>query len=137
MTKCFIPIFFFFCIFLNAQNTDKVEPPKIITKLKIGENLNLGTKTLKFIGVKEDTRCPVDVNCFWEGQITITVGVYKKTQQLEEKEVTLKGKGGNRNTHKEILTTENKGVYLYNVTPYPASSTAISEDKYLLEVIVK
>lgn len=138
MTKWLILILFFFSITsTSAQDTAQVEPPKIITKLKIGESLKLDTAGLKFIAVKEDNRCPSDVNCFWEGQVTILVGISKDSEQLEEKEFTLKGKGANLNTKKEILTTEDKNIFMYKVSPYPHSSSGISEDNYVLELIVK
>lgn len=129
----------FFVVIASGRSQDslQVNPPQIITKLKIGQSVSVGSQSLKFIGVAEDSRCPSDVSCFWEGQVKIMVALYDSEKLLEEKELIFKGKGANLQPKKGLFDTKDKNVYGYSVSPYPSSSTPIASDDYYLELIVK
>ncbi len=121
-------------IFLKAQDTNKkAKTPQIVTKLKIGKKANFGNKSIHFIKVLEDSRCPKGVSCVWAGQAKILIGLYENDTLLEEKEILIKAPIKS----KELLKSLEKTVYSHNLSPYPINSEKIDPSNYYLELLVK
>ena len=80
------------------------------------ENLNM-----KFLNVLEDSRCPTDVTCVWQGRTSLSFSV----SQLIKTEVIL-----------DTLEKNNVAVFgkyqieLIDVNPYPNSSIPTKNDDY-------
>ncbi len=124
-------------VFINAQDTTKVDAPKIICKLKAGNTIEFDSKSLKFVKVIEDSRCPSGVDCMWAGEVKILIGFYENNSLIEEKEFVFSGKAGTPNDLKEIMLLDKKTVYGYSISPYPSSENTIDPSAYSLELIVK
>ncbi|SEM08271.1 hypothetical protein SAMN04487910_4094 [Aquimarina amphilecti] len=133
--KQFIYLLLIFSSFLlKAQDTNKkVKSPQIVTKLKIGKKATFGNKSIHFIKVTEDSRCPKGVSCVWAGQAKILIGLYENDTLLEEKEIIIEIP----NKSKELLKSIEKTIYGYNLTPYPTNSEKIDPSTYYLELLVK
>ncbi|WP_299244874.1 hypothetical protein [uncultured Aquimarina sp.] len=124
--------------FIKAQNTTKkVKPPKIITKLKIGKKVNFKTKSIQFVKVIEDSRCPTYVTCVWEGQAKILIGVYENDTLLEQRQIIIGAKGSTPDNNKEILKSGDKTIYGYNLSPHPSGDQKTDPSDYYLEMVVK
>ena len=69
--------------------------------LQIGQVARITSEALaiKFIQVKEDSRCPVGVSCVWAGRVTVEVKVVKSGKDLGSF---------------DLSTTERKGQYVDN-----------------------
>lgn len=86
--------------------------------------------TIKFDGVISDSRCPKDVVCVWAGEA------------LMQLTTTLVG---DVKTHSLLMPgLSDKAEYVFDgyiitfyLSPYPASQTPISKDKYRLTLMVK
>lgn len=131
-------LLFLYALGINAQDTDKKSPPpEIITKLKIGTSISLDTKSLRFINLIEDSRCPSGVSCVWAGQAKVLIGIYENDILLEEKEIIIGAKGITPHNPKELLASGAKKVFGYNLTPYPSYNSTITASEYYLEVVVK
>ncbi|MGK0296291.1 MAG: hypothetical protein ACI884_002468, partial [Ulvibacter sp.] len=105
-----------------------VEVPKILVKIALGETVTFKKATVKFLKVVEDSRCPSDVNCIWEGQAIVLVEVAetgKETQQLELRY--------GKRINKRILSSEGYSLKGMSLSPYP-SSTNIDKMDYVLLV---
>ena len=50
--------------------------------LFVRERAQLGNLQIRFIGVPEDSRCPLDVECVWAGNAKIVLGVSLKDLSL-------------------------------------------------------
>jgi hypothetical protein len=75
--------------------------------------------SVTFLNVTEDSRCPADVVCVWEGQVTAMVGLTENSTDLGRFNLTLGG-GGNASMAEQTV-----GLYtirLTEVQPYPLSS---------------
>ncbi|WP_298313713.1 hypothetical protein [uncultured Aquimarina sp.] len=130
----FSPLF----IKAQAQNTTKkVTPPKIITKLKIGKKVNFKTKSIQFVKVVEDSRCPTYVTCVWEGQAKVIIGIYENDTLLEQKLIIIGAKGITPSNNKEILKSEDQTIYGYNLSPHPSGDQKTDPSEYYLEMVVK
>jgi len=137
--KYFIYIFLFLSpIYIVAQKSSKkAKAPQIITKLKKGKTINFEGKSIQFLRVVEDSRCPTYVSCIWGGQAKVLIGVYENDTLLEEKLIVIGEKGITPDTIKELLKLGNQTVYGYNLSPYPVSGQKINPSDYYLELLVK
>jgi hypothetical protein len=133
----FLILFVIPFVSLLAQDSTKVDPPKIITKLKVGNTVNFNTKSIKFLKVVEDSRCPSDVTCIWAGQVKIVIGIYKDELLIKEKELLFGANNINSDHIKEVLKIDQKTVYSYNISPYPSAKTPIIPSEYYLELLIK
>ncbi len=52
--------------------------PKIAIKIPLGESITLENHTIKFMEVLEDSRCPKNTTCVWEGRARVLVEVSEK-----------------------------------------------------------
>ena len=92
--------------------------------IKINQTIEFEDLEIKFIKI-EDSRCPSDVTCIWEGEAKIT---FQIKQQSESQTITL--------TTQDISTTTSVGRYeisLMNIVPYPTTTKGIS-DEYIATI---
>lgn len=48
-------------------------------QLKLGQSIQYGGLRFQFLEVIEDSRCPEDVTCFWQGRVTVAIAVWEET----------------------------------------------------------
>jgi hypothetical protein len=87
--------------------------------------------SVMFIGVTEDSRCPSDVVCIWEGQTSAELRV-KKGADVSDMNLTIRGSGGGMLNAKNF---EGYTVTLTKVDPYPDSG-GIDEKDYVVTLVV-
>ena len=88
-------------------------------EIKINQTVEFEEFQIKFIKI-EDSRCPSDVTCVWEGEAKI---IFQIKQKSESQTITL--------TTQDISTTTSIGPYeisLINIVPYPTTTNDISEE---------
>jgi len=54
----------------------KLDEPFMI---KLHQTLSIDNLDVEFSGI-EDSRCPSDVTCIWEGRASVTLRIYNQTQ---------------------------------------------------------
>lgn len=81
--------------------------------------------TLGFDQVTHESRCPADVVCIWEGQVTLLLGVTIGDGPTTPLEVTLRGGVS------EPVTIQGVTLRLFRVDPYPISSAPHDLDDYV------
>lgn len=86
-----------------------------------------------FTGVSEDSRCPSDVVCVWEGQARVSVRVDRAGAQLGEIELILRA--GNLEMARE--TVGGYVVQAVRLEPYPVSTAPIKAEQYRLTLVVR
>jgi hypothetical protein len=84
---------------------------------------------LTFIDVLEDSRCPSDVICIWEGTVTLEINIHYNNQDLGNFILNL------TNLHKASFM----GYYVQfeNLEPYPISTETILKSSYYATFVVK
>ena len=93
----------------------KLDEPFMI---KLHQTISIDNLDVEFSGI-EDSRCPSDVTCIWEGRASITLHIYNQTQYQTV-----------------ILTTDETTTFrvnlyeinLIDILPYPVSTKDISEE---------
>lgn len=86
--------------------------------IKLHQTLSVDNLDITFLRI-DDSRCPSDVTCIWEGRASVALRIYNQTQY-----------------HTVTLTTgENTTLYadsyeinLVDILPYPVSTKDISEE---------
>ncbi len=106
------------------------QPPVIVAKLPLGESVFLENGfSLKFEKVIQDSRCPTNVDCVWQGEAKVLLHLKKDAALQEEKEIKL---GGNNKTIR--FSYGNKEIKIYNLAPYPASTAEKENLEYYLQI---
>jgi len=99
-------------------------------QLKINQVAFIKSENIKiiFINVTEDSRCPSDVDCIWEGQVTIVINIFKNNQFIGEFNLT------SRTGYNELSIKEFDGysISLIKVEPYPISTQIIELTDYIV-----
>ncbi|WP_148639302.1 hypothetical protein [Aquimarina longa] len=124
-------------IALYAQDSIATTPPKIITKLKIGNTATFDTKSIKIIKLIGDSRCPVDATCIWEGEVTLLVGLYENDALKEEKELVFSSKNINPDHLEKLLTSGQKTIYAHSISPQASTEESIDSYEYYLNLLVR
>ena len=102
-------------------------------QLKVGETLKASKDDLavQFVQVKEDSRCPKNTNCMWEGQAVIELAFTGKVTQNVEL-IMSSGKSAKLDAQMGKIH-----CYLKKVDPYPEADKKIAEGDYVIEVVVE
>lgn len=96
-------------------------------QLRFGQTAILSDNglSIKFLSVGEDSRCPEEVRCIWEGNARIAIQVahsgFALNTTLEPKEVTHSG----------------YVVRLISVNPYPKYGQEIKPSQYVVTLVVR
>ncbi len=129
----------FFCIFFGtinfyAQNTqtEKVHSPKIICPVKLGEIAGFENRSVKFVKVISDSRCPIGVTCVWAGEAKVLVEIYEDKELTETREITISP------NYKIIplFSLKSNSVSIDGLDPYPNSNSPEANKKYILNLIL-
>jgi hypothetical protein len=103
-------------------------------KLKINQIASIDSDNLKikFLNITEDSRCPSDVVCCWEGQATIVVNILKNDQDLGDFSLT------SRAGHEDLAVKnfDRYSIKLKKVEPYPKTTQKIELSDYIVTLIV-
>ena len=120
-------LFLLFTAAIGYSQDKPVEVPKILVKIGLGETVTFKKATVTFLKVVEDSRCPLDVNCIWEGQATVLVEVIETGKEPKQVEL-LYGKRKNE----QVFSSEGYSLKGISLSPYPSSTTSDKMDYVLL-----
>lgn len=102
--------------------------PKLgdIFELTFGQTTEIHKENLsiKFLAVAEDSRCPLDAVCVWEGNAEILLETAQDTVPL------------NTTLEPKIIDVGSYTIELISVSPYPETITSIDDEDYIIELTV-
>ncbi|MBI4337559.1 MAG: hypothetical protein HY683_07015 [Chloroflexi bacterium] len=103
------------------------------TSLGIGQRIAIAGEPLQitFKDVLEDSRCPQDVTCVWEGRVSAAVQV---TNASSSADLTLTQPGL---TDGPAAAMYQRYQLSFRVEPYPKAGESISKDAYRLLLTVR
>ena len=100
--------------------------------LKVGETADINSDfQITLLNVLDDSRCPSDVTCIWEGTVSAEVNIVKD--------------GENRGKYvipfglidsAALQSIDGFFIMLYDVKPYPISTNQITPSEYVATLIV-
>ena len=117
-------------IIATLMNSTDPEPQDVSLNtpfnLKIGESADIESKRIRvtFLAVTQDSRCPKDVVCVWEGEVSVVVKVVLNGLNQGNFELD------SSNMHKASFG----GIYyvkLIELSPYPETTDPIPLSSYI------
>jgi len=120
-------IIFLFVTAIGFSQDKPVEVPKILVKIAVGETITFKKAAVKFLKVVEDSRCPADVNCIWEGQAIVLVEVTEIGKESRQVELFY-----GKKMYNVILSSKGYSIKGMSLTPYPPSANSGKMDYELL-----
>ena len=94
-------------------------------------SLEGGKIIIEFVDVTEDSRCPVNVTCVWEGQAIVALNI--STEGKDPDSVALTSRAGHEKL--AIADIEGYSIRLQKVEP-PKTRDEIELDEYIITLIV-
>ena len=116
------------CNVLQENNADDV----VITlgepfRLYVGETGRMGNVLqVTFESLVEDSRCPLDTTCIWEGEIA---AAFRVTTNSESRAVPFKGFLGQDSDDVLQAWVGQYNIAIEQIRPYPRLNASIDEDK--------
>lgn len=109
---------------VNANLNQKFELP-------VGDTayLSSASLTIIFTGVSEDSRCPIGVDCFWEGDGAVDLTLSKPGYSTQN--VTL-----HTTLTPQSVTYGGYTISLQGLDPYPVYPNPIDPDDYVATLLV-
>ena len=98
--------------------------------LKIGETANIDSDLTMTLIEVEDSRCPSDVVCIWQGTVTAKVQLQKEDRDIGFYSIPMETLGDDEQTFDGFY------IQLTNVEPYPKSTKPIGSSDYSLTFVV-
>jgi hypothetical protein len=107
-------------------------------KLSVGGTMTTDSGSFGFDGITEDSRCPTGVECFWEGQVVVSMWASPSRQRDPERfSLTLRGTGLGGQQDRATKTVQGKRFRLLKVEPYPTGERPIDPSRYVVTVQVE
>ena len=93
-------------------------------ELAVGESGSTHGLTVKFDGVSEDSRCPLGVQCFWEGDAVVRFSVSEPARASAALELHTAGRFPREATY------GSHRVRLVSLLPQPREGEPVAADRY-------
>ena len=121
------------CVSGCANNSNRIE-------VSLGQEFSLSVKQsasikgenleIKFEEVVEDSRCPWEVTCVWEGRVSLSLEI-NENDVSDNIELSQPGL-----TDQSVVAIHKGYQFTYKVEPYPEAAKPISVDEYRLLLVV-
>ncbi len=101
--------------------------------LPLGKTAKVKEKNveLTFTEVQEDSRCPLNTNCIWEGQVKIRIALKQPDKTTP---VVFVRKG--QETQPLIQKVDGIEVKVLEITPYPEEGKPLKKEQYTLKLLI-
>lgn len=116
----------------TKESMSSINEPQFQLKINQTASIESNNIKVKFLNVFSDSRCPSDVTCIWEGEITIFVNIIKNNQNLGDFNLT--SRGGQKDL--AIKSFDGHLIQLLKVDPYPTSGKKIPLSDYVSTFVV-
>jgi hypothetical protein len=133
-------LFLILCLLIgvqtSAQENNQITAPVIVAKIPLGETATFEGTTFTFESVMEDSRCPKDVTCVWEGEAKIRV-VIETGSDRKVMQMIFRGEHFGTDEENLLVETKTKKLFGYRLSPYPETKLPKEERDYQLEVLMQ
>ena len=102
------------------------------TKFKVNKEYCLKDNESITIKNVQDSRCPSDVICVWEGEVNLSLSLKKESGNVDF-DLVFK----NDDTAQEFDDQNGYKFTIRNITPYPVSTVQTDLDDYVIEMKIE
>jgi hypothetical protein len=102
-------------------------------KIKYSQELTVKGQGLKvkFDSLLEDSRCPTDVKCVWEGDAKILISVRRASAKESKMELHTNGRFSQAGKYRQYV------IKLVTLSPYPRTSVKTKQSDYVATLLIK
>ena len=118
MIRIIIVVVFALTSPVQAQE-EGAETPRIVVRIELGATANFDGVTVEFSEVLEDSRCPTNVTCVWEGRAKVKVLVTEEGMETVERVVIFGKVMGNESGDRVLCERNEFSVEAKQLVPYP------------------
>lgn len=133
-------LFLFLCLLIgvqaSSQENNQITAPVIVAKIPLGETATFEGATFTFESVMEDSRCPKDVTCVWEGEAKVRI-IIETASDRKVKQIIFRGERFGTEEENMLVETKTKKLIGYRLSPYPETTMPKEERVYQLEVLMQ
>ncbi|RFN59069.1 hypothetical protein [Marixanthomonas ophiurae] len=117
----------------SQQNVDKpIKVPKIAMKIALGETVKTNGHSITFLEVLEDSRCPINVTCIWEGRVKVKVKVEAEGVDAKTEKLIFGATKSGENKNHTFFSSETIKLEGMKVMPYPNTEKEKIDNGYTL-----
>ncbi len=127
--RCFTLVVCVLLMIPTAAFADSAIQLGVPFQLGFNQTVTIDRLQIKFANVIQDSRCPSDVTCIWQGQAKIIVNIKTNSQDLGN--FTLISGNDNKLT---VQTFDHYYIQLMNIDPYPVSTKKIQLSDYVVNL---
>lgn len=130
-----------FALLFSACEKDCATPSEI--PFELGDTVTIafnqaavlesGDFKITFTGITEDSRCPAEVMCIWEGR---AIAGFKAEKKGDIRIFSLTDIENPEEEPKQSIEVFGRTVKLLEVSPYPESTVAIPAGDYKVKIVV-
>ena len=95
-----------------------------------GETITINNTKIKFLKVLEDSRCPKNASCIWEGRAKVLIKIEPENGQGYTKEIIFGALRGNEKANTTFIQEDEYFVEAISLKPYPEVDA--KKDNYVL-----
>ena len=118
--------------FTAMAQEEALVTPQIAVRVPVGELATIEGVAVHFNEVVEDSRCPRNVTCVWEGRAIVSLSV-GTVEELQEPMSVILGKAiREETTSKVFYETEQIQLMVVGLNPYPEAG--VEQGPYVLLV---
>lgn len=122
-----------------VSNDDQNSAPKVVTnpfQLAFGETVTVTAENVEvtFADVVSDSRCPIDVVCFWEGEVTIGLRIVDLPADTHY--VPMSMRPGFMGPIAATKDTVGFRISLIDILPYPISTVPVTDSDYVAKIAI-
>jgi len=129
---CFLLVLF---ISLGCHSQKDVPADKDETyNIALGETLSIDSYTIAFVEVLEDSRCPKNMTCVWQGRARVKLIIEPETGPEEEQIVILGKLQSEEKANTVLASIVNQALEVVALSPYPDANTELDTKSYTLMI---
>lgn len=120
---------------LTTPIPTRIKGPENLISMRYGETIEVNEQGIQitFLAIVEDSRCPMDVTCVWEGRVTVELGIEK--EGLNEILLSL---GTLSVDQVSEVAIEGVLIKLFGVVqPYPISTISSQAEEYVIYLLIE
>lgn len=116
-------------IFTSITSFSQSETKQKIAITK-GETIFINNISIKFVKVIEDSRCPKNATCIWQGRAIVQVEITQKGYDSIYKDIIFGAVRGIETGNKTLLNLDDFFIEAISLEPYPVVDT--KKEEYVL-----
>lgn len=132
--KKLIFLFLLFTSSLVFPQDSISDVPKIVIKVPLGETIQLNAVSITFVEVLEDSRCPTDLTCIWDGRARVLVEITEKHKETYQK-ILLFGELLKGEIKDNVLFTADENI-ISGTDLYPLPTSKGDKEKAPFELLI-